>query len=227
MGLTTGTGPFGPKAAGRHNAGTPDRFVLVEPFPRRVRAVRAGEIVLDSDAASLVHVSGALPRYSFPDKDVRIDAEPDPEVPGHVSVPWGAVDAWFEEDERVVVHPRDPYHRIDTFATSRRVQVRLDGTELASSTRARLLTETSLPPRWYLPRADVRMDKLERTSTVTQCPYKGAAHYWSARAGVRMAKDAAWSYEDEVRGEGEPVQWLIAFDGSQVEITVDGRVQQA
>lgn len=228
MGLTVGSGPFGPKPAARHNATADDRFVLVEPFARRVRAIRAGRTVVDSDAVSLVHAAGSLPRYSFPGDDVTLGgSEADPEVPGNVTVAWDAVDAWYEEDERVFVHPRDPYHRVDSFLTPRRVEIGLEETQLATSTRALMLCETSLPPRWYVPRADVAMEHLLRSSTVTQCPYKGAAHYWSARRGDRTLHDVAWSYEDEVRGDGVPVQWLLAFDDQKVEVVVDGARQGA
>lgn len=228
MGLTTGSGPFGPSPGGTVHT-RDGRFVLVEPFPRRVRAVRAGHTVVDSEHASMVHAAGSLPRYSFPRADVHLDAgdggdagdaRDDPQVAGNVLVPWGAADAWFEEDERILVHPRDPYHRIDTFSTSRRITVRCNGVELAASTRARALYETGLPVRWYLVRADVRMEHLERTATVTECPYKGAARYWSAKAPAGAVPDAAWSYEEDVRREGEPVQWCIAFDDTKVDVLV-------
>lgn len=222
MGLTTGSGPFGSKAAGSHNAGAPERFVLVDPFSRRVRATREGRTVVDSDAVDLVHVTGALPHYAFPAKDVHIEATDDPDAPGKVTVPWDAVDAWFEEDERVFVHPRDPYHRVDTFLTSRRVEVRLGDTLIAASTRARALYETSLPVRYYVPRADVAMEHLERVTKVTECPYKGTARYWSVRASGRLVENGAWSYEHEVRREGEHVHWLVAFDDQSLTITVDG-----
>jgi uncharacterized protein (DUF427 family) len=226
MSLTIGTGPFGPKFAGTHNAATPDRFVLVEPLGRRVRAVRDGRTVVDSDTVSLVHVAGAPARYSFPEGDVRVEAGRDPEVPGNLCVAWEAADAWYEEDERVLVHPRDPYHRVDTFLTFRRVEVRSGEIELARSTRSRVLFETGLPPRWYLPRADVHLEHLERSTTTTECPYKGTAHYWSARANGALVEDVAWSYEDELRGDGGSVAWLVAFADWKVEVLVDGVRQE-
>lgn len=226
MSLTVGRGPFAPTPAGHLDFTPPERVVLVDPFPRRVRAVQAGETVVDSEEVQLVHVTGRLPRYSFPAADVRLEAPPDPEVDGHVVVPWDAVDAWFEEDERVLVHPRDPYHRIDTFSTSRRIDVRVGGVPLASSTRARALYETGLPVRWYLPRADVRLDLLERSGTVTECAYKGSARHWSVEVDGERVEDVAWSYEDEVRREGEPVRWLVAFYDERVDLTVDGVPQE-
>ena len=94
----------------------------------------------------------------------------EPLVEGYVTVPWGDLDEWFEEDERVIVHPRDPYHRIDTFATSRQVTVSLDGQLLAQSTDAKALFETGLPIRYYLPVRDVRLEHLVASDTVTRWP---------------------------------------------------------
>jgi uncharacterized protein (DUF427 family) len=226
MSLTIGRGPFGHQPAGRWNFEPPGRVVLVEPFPRRVRAVRAGETVIDSDGVKLVHVSGQLPRYALPAKDVHVESEPHPDVDGHVVVAWDAVDAWFEEDERVFVHPRDPYHRIDTFSTSRRVEVHVNGVTLAASTRVQALYETALPIRYYFPRADVRLDLLQPSETVTECAYKGTARHWSAVVDGRIVTDVGWSYDDEVRREGEPVRGLIAFYNERVDLDVGGKRQE-
>ncbi len=222
MSLTIGHGPFGPDAAGRFNFEPPERVVYVERFPRRVRAVRSGQTVIDSDDVQLVHESGKLPRYLFPAKDVQVEAELYPGVEEHVVVPWDAVDAWFEEDERVLVHPRDPYHRIDTFSTSRRVEVRVEDVTVAASTRVKALYETALPTRYYFPRADVRLQLLAPSDTVTECAYKGTARHWSAVVNGRRVPDVAWSYDDEVRREGEPVRGLIAFYNERVDLDVDG-----
>ena len=222
MSLTLGRGPLGPNPAGRLNFEVAERVVLVEPLGRRVHAVRHGQTVIDSDDVKLVHESGQLPRYLIPAKHVHVESEPFPDVDDHVVVDWDAVDAWFEEDERVLVHPRDPYHRIDTFGTSRRIEVRVDGTLLASSTRARALYETGLAVRYYLPRADVDWKLLVPSALVTQCAYKGAARHWSAVVDGRSYDDVAWSYEDEVRREGETVRHLVAFYDERVDLDVDG-----
>jgi uncharacterized protein (DUF427 family) len=222
MGLTTGTGPFGRHPKGRFDFDRPDHVLYVEPFPRRVRAVRGGETVLDSDEVLLVWETGSLPHYAFPHGDVHIAAKDEPHAAGYVTVEWHAADAWFEEDERVEIHPRDPYTRIDSFKTSRRVTVSVAGVELAVSTRATALYETSLPVRYYLPRADVRMDLLEASGTLTECPYKGAARHWSARVGDRLVDDVAWEYDVGVRREAEPVQGLIAFYNERVDLHVGG-----
>jgi uncharacterized protein (DUF427 family) len=222
MSLTIGTGLFGPRPAATLNFDPPERAVIVEPLGRRVRAVRQGETVIDSDDVMLVHESGRLPRYLFPVKDVHVEGQAHPDVNGYVTVAWDAVDAWFEEDERMLVHPKDPYHRIDTFATSRQLEVKLDGTTLARSTRAKALYETGLPIRYYFPRADVVLSSLVPSETVTQCAYKGSARHWSASLAGGVVPDVAWSYDDEARGEGEPVRWRIAFYNERVDLFVDG-----
>src|SRR5207253_2962164 len=99
----TGNGPLSPDRVGQLSFDLPDRVRFVEPFPRRVRAVRGGQIVVDSAEVALIHESGQLPRYLFPAKHVHVEAERHPEIEDHVLVEWDAVDAWFEEDERVLV----------------------------------------------------------------------------------------------------------------------------
>ncbi len=100
----------------------------------------------------------------------------------------------FEEDEEVFVHPRDPYKRIDVLRTSRRVRVRVGDTVVADTTNARMLLESGLPVRWYLPPEDVRTDLLEPSYTTTRCTYKGLAHYWTLRAPEAHEKDLVWVY---------------------------------
>lgn len=227
MSLTAAKAPFGPDREGHFDFDAPDRAVYVERFPRRVRAVLGGRTVVDSEAVMMIHETGSLPSYAFPRGDVQIDAADVRHLQGYVSVAWQAVDAWFEEDERVEVHPRDPYHRVDSFSTSRRITVSVDGVELATSTRAIALYETSLPVRYYLPRADVRLDRLERSGTLTECPYKGTARHWSVRIGDETVDDAAWQYVDGVRREAERVRGLFAFDSERVEIAVDATRQDS
>lgn len=224
MSLTTGRGPFGSKPAGRFDFEAPEHVLYVEDFPRRVRAVVNGRTVIDSDEVVLVHETGDLPHYAFPAEAVDIDAETEPHADGYVNVPWEAVDAWFEEDERVEVHPRDPYHRIDIFSTSRRVRVALDGVTLAETTRSRALYETGLPVRFYVPSADVEVGLLETSPTRTECPYKGTAQHWSARIDGELVDDVAWQYDVEVRREAEPVRGQFAFYDDRTTIEVDGRL---
>jgi uncharacterized protein (DUF427 family) len=134
------------------------------------------------------------------------------------------VDAWFEEDDEVFVHARDPYHRVDVLNSSRHVRVEIDGATVAASRRPRLLFETGLPTRYYLPKADVRMDLLEPTDTTTRCPYKGEAIYWSARIGGQLREDVVWSYPYPIP-EIPKIEHLLAFFNERVDLYVDGELQ--
>jgi uncharacterized protein (DUF427 family) len=140
---------------------------------------------------------------------------------GHVAFYWNAVDRWFEEDEEVFVHPRDPYTRVDTVHSSRHVRVEVDGQVIAESKRPVLLYETGLPTRYYIPKLDVRMDLLEATDTVTHCPYKGAASYWSLRVGDKTYQDFVWSYPRPIP-EIPKIENLLCFYNEKVDLYVDG-----
>jgi uncharacterized protein (DUF427 family) len=142
-------------------------------------------------------------------------------IRGHVRFAWDAMDSWFEEDEEVYVHPRSPYSRIDVLPSSRHVRVEVDGVTVAESRHPWILFETGLPPRYYLPKTDVRMDLLERTDTATSCPYKGTAEYWS----VNGRKDLAWSYRTPLP-ESIRIAGLISFYNEKVDIYVDGVLQE-
>jgi uncharacterized protein (DUF427 family) len=134
---------------------------------------------------------------------------------------WNLVDAWFEEDDEVFVHPRDPYHRVDVLNSSRHVQVSVGGVLLADTRRPRLLFETSLPVRYYIPKLDVRMELLQPSQTVSRCPYKGIASYWSVRAEGTVLPDLAWSYKSPIP-ECPKIENLIAFFDERVDLDVDG-----
>ena len=117
-----------------------------------------------------------------------------PDLSAFVAFYWNKVDNWFEEDEEVFVHARDPYKRVDALRSSRHVEIRVHGETVADTTRPILLFETGLPTRYYIPKLDVRLDLLTPTDTVTRCPYKGQARYWNVTAGGRVVEDAGWSY---------------------------------
>ena len=134
------------------------------------------------------------------------------------------MDAWFEEDEEVFVHPRDPHHRVDVLRSSRHVRVRIDGELVADSARPCLLFETGMPTRYYLPRADVRMELLSDTGTRTQCPYKGIAGYFAATVGGQRHDDIAWTYAMPVP-ECPKIEQLVCFFNEKVETEVDGVVE--
>jgi uncharacterized protein (DUF427 family) len=144
----------------------------------------------------------------------------DPDLAGYVVLDFSAFDAWYEEDELNVAHPRDPFHRVDVLPSSRHVRVELDGHVLAESARPALLFETMLPTRYYLPRDDIRAE-LSPSSTRTYCAYKGQASYWSAAAGDRVVPDIAWTYQQPLHDAAQ-VRGLVAFFNERLDVIVDG-----
>lgn len=151
----------------------------------------------------------------------------DPALRDMVVLTWqpGLLDRWLEEDEEVRGHPRDPYKRVETIASRRRVTVELDGVELARTDRPVLLFETGLPTRYYLPRADVRFEVLARSDNYSMCPYKGETReYWSTVAEPAVP-NIAWSYWAPLPAV-QKVAGLVAFYNELVDLTVDGEAQQ-
>lgn len=141
---------------------------------------------------------------------------------GYLAFYWNRVDHWYEEDEEVFVHPRDPYKRVDVIASERTVRVVLGGETVAESSNARFLFETGLPTRYYLPPNDVRMDLLEPTDKGTRCPYKGEAVYWSARVGGKAHENIVWSYPQPIP-ECPRIEGLLCFFNEHVDaIRIDG-----
>ena len=143
----------------------------------------------------------------------------------HVRFDWQAMDSWFEEDVEVFTHPRDPHTRIDALASSRHVEVVVNGVVVADSHHPTVLFETGLPPRYYLPKVDVRMDLLEPTPSSSSCPYKGTARYWSVRAGDQVVDDLAWSYPTPLP-ESANVAGLVCFYNERVDLRIDGERQE-
>jgi uncharacterized protein (DUF427 family) len=143
-------------------------------------------------------------------------------IRGTVHIEWSALDSWFEEDEEVFVHPRNPYTRVDALRSTRTVRVEVDGVELARSSSTVMVFETGLPTRYYFNRTEVCFDHLVRSETTTSCPYKGqTSAYWSLGLGNRMMlPDIAWSYNFPTR-QLLPIAGLIAFYNERVDITVD------
>jgi uncharacterized protein (DUF427 family) len=207
------------------------RRLPVYYFPRE--DVRM-DLLQPSDYSAASGERSPMVRWSLELDGRRVDnvgwsyREPDAEharLAEHVAFYWGKLDAWFEEDEEVYVHPRDPYHRVDVAESSRHVQVVVAGETVADTRRPRLLFETNLPTRYYIPRTDVRLDLLEPTETTTQCPYKGRAVYWSVRAGGEVHKDLVWSYPFPIP-ECPKIERLMAFYNEKVDIVVDGQLQE-
>jgi uncharacterized protein (DUF427 family) len=146
------------------------------------------------------------------------------ELRDRIRFDWAAMDAWFEEDEEVFVHPRNPYTRVDILASSRHVEVEVGGNVVAASTRPTFLFETNLPRRTYFPKLDVRMELLVASDTSSMCPYKGTARYWSLADLEADGVDIAWSYPAPFR-ESEPIAGLVAFYDERVDVRVDGQLQ--
>lgn len=151
--------------------------------------------------------------------------EPASFLAGHAAFYWDKLDQWLAEDEELLSHARDPYHRIDTFRTTRRVRVAIEGEVIAESTRSVALFESGLPPRFYLPEEDVRMELLEPSETRTRCAYKGLASYRHVRVGDTLHADLAWTYPDP-DGDGRPIRDLTCFFNERVDLEVDGRREE-
>ncbi|MCX6498906.1 MAG: DUF427 domain-containing protein [Arthrobacter sp.] len=147
----------------------------------------------------------------------------DPDLDGYVVLDFAAFD-WLEDDEEIVGHPRDPFHRVDIRASSAEVEVALDGVTLARSNGAQLLYETMLPVRYYLPPGDVRLDLMEHSAKWTVCPYKGKASYLTY-PGAKSGQNIAWSYDRRFRDAAQ-IHGLISFFNERVDLTVNGTLQE-
>lgn len=178
----------------------------VEHSPSRGDAVHF-DVVVDGTTAP-----GAA--WSYPESPV--DALRD-----LVRFAWDAMDAWFEEDEPVYTRPRNPYIRVDALASSRHVRIDVDGVTVADSYRPTIVFETGLPPRYYLPLTDVRLDLLRPSSTRTRCPYKGTAEYYSVAVNGTVHSDLAWTYRTPLP-ESVKVAGLICFYDERVDAYIDG-----
>jgi uncharacterized protein (DUF427 family) len=163
-------------------------------------------------------------RRTVPGAARRYTDSPFTELRDAVRLDWHAMDEWLEEDEPVYTHPRDPYTRVDILSSSRTVRVELDGTVLAESHSPRILFESHLPPRYYLPLADLRLELLRPSDTVTHCPYKGAATYFTLELNGTTYRDFVWIYRSPLP-ESQKVAGLACFYNEKVDLFVDG-VQQ-
>ncbi|MFG1812425.1 DUF427 domain-containing protein [Kribbella sp. NPDC049174] len=215
------------------------------PVPRRIRATLDGRVVLDTMDAIYLWEWPPYPQYYIPVADVadgvltdtgetktfdhgvaRVHTAgsgkawvyDDGIAKDRVRFQWDALDSWFEEDEEVFVHPRNPYARCDAIKSTRHVQVAVDGVVLAESASTVIVFETGLPPRYYFPRTAVKLEHLTPSSTVTACPYKGRTSAWWS---VGEHADLAWSY-DFPTAPLLPIASHIAFFDEKVDTTVDG-----
>lgn len=139
-----------------------------------------------------------------------------PNLTGYLAFYWNQMDAWYEEEERVFAHARDPYKLVVILPSSRHVRVVLGGMTIADTRRPQILIETGLPTRYYIPKQDVRMELLEPTETTSRCPYKGEASYWSAGIGERVFKDIVWSYREPLPA-CSPIAGFLCFYNERVE----------
>jgi uncharacterized protein (DUF427 family) len=169
--------------------------------------VKAGDRVAPKGAWSY---AGSSPKYAA--------------LKNHLAFAWHKMDHWYEEEEEVFVHPRDPYKRVDTMPSSRHVRVVLNGETVAETRRPTLLFETSLPTRYYIPPEDVRMELLEPAQSTTRCPYKGIASYWSVKVGDEVFRNLVWSYQDPIP-ECPKIKGLLCFFNEKVDLYVDGELQ--
>ena len=144
----------------------------------------------------------------------------DADLAGYVVLDFAAFDGWYEEDERIAGHPRDPFHRVDVRQSARPVRIEVGGEVVAETTQARMLFETQLPTRFYIPREDIRPE-LHPSDRHSYCPYKGDASYWSFDAGGRRREDIAWSYEQPLP-DAAAITGLVAFWDERVDVFLDG-----
>jgi uncharacterized protein (DUF427 family) len=186
------------------------RAELLEPSDRHTRCAKKGEAsYFTIRAGGAVVEAGA---WYYPEPLASAPAA----LKGLIAFYFDRMDHWYEEGEEIFVHPRDPYHRVDVIQSDRAVRVSLDGTLLAESRRSVALFETGLPARWYIPREDV-LAPLEPSDTVTRCPYKGEAHYYSVPGG----QDLIWYYEEPLAEVGR-IAGLLCFFNEKVDLELDG-----
>lgn len=218
------------------------------PVPRRIRATLDDRIVLDTQNAIYLWEFPPYPQYYVPLADVADGVLTDTggtQVFEHgvarvhtagsgrawvydegvakdrVRFQWSALDSWFEEDEEVFVHPRNPYARCDAVRSGKHVLVEVDGERLAESRSTVIVFETGLPPRYYFPRTEVNFEHLTASDTRSACPYKGrTTAYW--HVGGRA--DLAWSY-DFPTAPLLPIAGLVSFFNEKVDLTIDGVLQ--
>jgi uncharacterized protein (DUF427 family) len=192
------------------------RATLVPTGGREVVGELGAGVVHDVTVGDGITAPGAA--LTFPDA-------PDPAVRGAVRLAWASMDEWLEEDEPVYTHPRDPHTRVDILASSRHVVIEKKGQVVAESRQPRILFETGLPPRYYLPLSDVRLDLLRPSATESHCPYKGTAGYWDLVLGDRVFKDFVWIYRTPLP-ESQKIAGLACFYNERVDITLDGVRQE-
>ena len=148
-----------------------------------------------------------------------------PDFGDYVAIKWDAVDQWYEEDEEVYFHARNPYHRVDMVKSSRHVEVLVDGIKVADTKRPYLLFETSIQTRYYIPKEDVNFDYLTQSESHTICPYKGQASYYNLVVNGETYQDVVWTYPDPIP-EAPKLKGQLSFwaeKDKRIQIIVDGQ----
>lgn len=190
------------------------------PAPRPLTEHERRRPVLDPSVPFDAHTCpGRVVGLSTADGPVAAFVCDDPDLADVVLVDFAGL-SWWEEDQEVFAHPRDPYHRIDVRPSAAHLRLSADGVALVDTTRALLLKETMLPVRWYVPRADVLVP-VEPSGTVTWCAYKGRATYRTLLAGGRRLEDVAWVYERPL-SDGLAVRDRLGFYEDRLDVEVDG-----
>jgi len=191
--------------------------VRVEHGAKRIHAFLGGELVTDTTQPAFTVTAGGVAATCAA---LRYEQSPFEELRDAIRLDWGAMDAWFEEDEQVYTHPRDPYTRVDILPSSRHVRIEVDGLTIAETSQPTLVFETGLPVRYYVPKTHVRIDLLTPSDSVSHCPYKGEAEHWSLRADDIDA-DVAWSYRTPLP-ESQKIAGLIAFYTEKLDHYIGG-----
>ncbi|GJJ06289.1 hypothetical protein Clacol_000480 [Clathrus columnatus] len=225
----------------------------IENSAKRIRVFHAGVYLVDSQNAKLVWLHERYPTYWFLESelpkeylkptqsgnkdttiyDLTLGEQPQGVITHHhigklaglFTIKFDKVDMWFEEDEEIFVHPKDPYKRVDIIQSKRHVRVEVNGVEVANTTSPKLLFETSLPTRTYIPKVDCHLELLKPSSLKTSCPYKGDASYYHVQTPSGLVENVVWWYPTTVL-ECVPIKGLVAFYDEKVDVWIDGVKQE-
>ena len=195
------------------------RFDLLEHTDRSSHCPLKGDAEYWSIVVDDRRIENAV--WSYPEP---IEGAPD--LSAFVAFYWNKIDNWFEEDEEVFVHARDPYKRVDALRSSRHVEIRIHGETIADTSRPILVFETGLPTRYYIPKLDVRLDLLVPSTLDSACPYKGVASYFSvAVPGAKVVDDIVWVYPAPIP-QIPSIENHLCFFNEHVDVIVDGDLQE-
>ncbi|KAJ7158613.1 hypothetical protein C8R46DRAFT_1002267 [Mycena filopes] len=174
----------------------------------------------DGDSYDLVagskKAAGAVTVFSSPNHEHRT---------GLVKIKFSVADAWFEEEEQIFIHPKDPYKRVDVLSSTRHIRVEIEGVEVANTRAPKLLFETNLHVRTYIPKTDCRLDLLVHSDLKTGCPYKAKASYYHVQVSPEKRVDnVVWWYRNP-NLECAAINNLVCFYDEKVDVFVDGEKQ--